>query len=84
MQNEIGETTIIEPIINYQTVNFGEFIREVTRKIRESSGDTERVIDLEKVNLCISWEQHSCFGYDLYDSSDYGIKITAKEICERS
>ncbi len=74
----------ISPETSLKKINLGEFIREVTRKIRESSGEPERVIDFEKIELCISWEQHSCFGYDLYDSTDYGIKVTAKEICERS
>lgn len=31
--------------------------------------------DLSKINLNINYEQFQCFGYDLYDSSDYRIEM---------
>lgn len=35
-------------------------------------------VDFSKVTLTIDYNQFQCFGYDLYDSSDYRIEINSK------
>jgi hypothetical protein len=48
-------------------INLGELVE----KIKQDYGD----IDLNLIKLKISYNQFKCLGYDLYDSSDYGIFV---------
>lgn len=50
-------------------------VEELIDKIKEEHGEN---VDLSKIKLTIEYNQFKCFGYDLYDSSDYRIEINSE------
>jgi hypothetical protein len=50
-------------------------VEELIDKVKREHGDD---VDLSKIKLTIEYNQFKCFGYDVYDSSDYRIEINSE------